>query len=342
MMMKQRIFLLLTLVMVSGLSAKSQQRSLYSQYMFNDLAVNPAVAGVRNFIPLHFSVRRQWMGIREAPSVQNLSGHGYIGKDFGLGVNFYNQTAGPSRRAGFEFSTAYHIDLTEGGEEARSHCLSFGLAASMFQYVIDKNQLTTDLPDDPAIVGVVNNQVIPEANFGAYYQKGPFYAGFSVFNLLQTKRFLIDNPYNTFQQVRRTYYLTSGYRYKASDGITLDNSVMLQSMESLAKVSFQKGNSAIPFQFDINSRIIYKDLVFFGLSYRFKDAMVGHVGIQRPSFRIAYSYDYSVSSFVDYNSGSHELGLTLFLVPSVGTGTAVVPPKRGEQSPRRTIQFKKN
>ena len=44
---------------------KSQQVSLNSQYLYNDFAINPAVAGTKVYSPLSFSFRRQWMDIDE-------------------------------------------------------------------------------------------------------------------------------------------------------------------------------------------------------------------------------------------------------------------------------------
>ena len=58
-----------------------QQTALNSQYMFNDFAINPAVAGTKNYTPLSLSFRRQWMGIDEAPVTQHLMAHTYIGEN---------------------------------------------------------------------------------------------------------------------------------------------------------------------------------------------------------------------------------------------------------------------
>ena len=212
----------------------------------------------------------------------------------------------------------------------------------MQQYGIDRTQLTTDQPNDQAIANVPAAQVLPEANFGVWLQhQNKYYVGFSATNLVQTKRFINVNPYNVYNQVKRTYYLMGGYRFKLSEHMVLEPSAMLQTMESLLKLSFKKGDFAIPFQTDINSRLIFNNLFYFGVSYRVKDAIVGMAGIQKPSFRIGYSYDYTLSGLTNYNSGSHEIGLTLFL-ESVPRGDGNMKIKRGEQIPRRTLQFKRD
>ncbi len=68
-------------LIILGLSTiKSQQIGLTSQYLFNDFAINPAVAGTKSYSPLSISFRRQWLGIDEAPVTQNLMYHTFLGE----------------------------------------------------------------------------------------------------------------------------------------------------------------------------------------------------------------------------------------------------------------------
>ena len=73
---------------------KSQQVSLNSQYLYNDFAINPAVAGTKVYSPLSFSFRRQWMDIDEAPVAQNFMYHTYAGDNMGIGGHIFNDVAG--------------------------------------------------------------------------------------------------------------------------------------------------------------------------------------------------------------------------------------------------------
>src|ERR1700741_3271021 len=60
--------------MLLGLSARSQQPSVYSQYMFNMMSVNPAYAGhIQGVSSLNLLYRRQWAGIEGAPTTASLS-----------------------------------------------------------------------------------------------------------------------------------------------------------------------------------------------------------------------------------------------------------------------------
>ena len=57
-----------------------QQISMYSQYMFNDFSINPAVAGSEAYAPVALSFRRQWAGMKDAPVTQTLSAHTFMGE----------------------------------------------------------------------------------------------------------------------------------------------------------------------------------------------------------------------------------------------------------------------
>ena len=61
----KRIFIT-SICLLVVLTYKSQQNSMTSQYLFNDFAINPAVAGTKSYSPLSISFRRQWVGIDEA------------------------------------------------------------------------------------------------------------------------------------------------------------------------------------------------------------------------------------------------------------------------------------
>src|SRR4051812_12794491 len=47
--------------------ASAQQDAMFSQYMFNQLAINPAYAGSRNVLAATAIYRNQWVGIEGAP-----------------------------------------------------------------------------------------------------------------------------------------------------------------------------------------------------------------------------------------------------------------------------------
>jgi Type IX secretion system membrane protein PorP/SprF len=61
-------------------------------------------------------------------------------------------------------------------------------------------------------------------------------------------------------------------------------------------------------QLDLNAKVRYRDLVWAGLSYRNKDAMVLMAGATLlKNWDVAYSYDITTSELRKYSGGSHEV-----------------------------------
>ena len=75
----------------------AQQDPQYSQYMFNQLSINPAYAGSKEAISSSIFLRRQWVGVDGGPATGSLTVHGPMAKKkvepntvikFGLGFLF--------------------------------------------------------------------------------------------------------------------------------------------------------------------------------------------------------------------------------------------------------------
>lgn len=297
-------YILVFLIAFCAVSVSAQQLALSSQYIFNDFILNPAIAGVKDYLPVTLGVRRQWMGIKEAPVTQNVSAHGYVGLNLGCGGYIINEVTGPTKRTAANFSVAYHLKLSKGMGKSRKapKILSFGLAAMLSQHRYDVQKLTTYEPDDAAVLNTLNYQVIPDANVGVYLHQGnDYYLGLSAFHLVQTKRDLFEVVTPFDNGYKRTYYFTGGYNYIANKDFSIQPSVLFQIIE------------ATPFQVDLNAKFIYQKQYWFGIGYRLKDAITASIGIQKNIFRFGYSYDYTLSDLKAFNTGSHEISLTVFL-----------------------------
>lgn len=274
----------------------AQQISLNSQYLFNEMLVNPGATGSKDYIPVQLSFRKQWVNFPGSPTTQALSSHAAIAKNMGFGGTIFNDVAGPSRRTGMNINGAYHLRL----DKRDQHKLGFGLGVSLTQHLIDVNQLDTYLPDDPAVLRGYNNQLVPDANFGLFYRfldKG--YAGLSAHNLVELKRDLYDFQTAFVNPLERTYYFLGGYNFAFGDKWGLKTSTLVQMIETTTT------------QFDVTAIGVYNNMVWLGASYRHTDAVAVLVGGQAGPFRFGYSYDYTLSDIGDYSQGSHEIFLEL-------------------------------
>lgn len=289
--MKNRI-IILGIGLLTFSWAFSQQIALNSQYMFNEFSFNPAVAGTKNFAPLTFSFRRQWMGMDEAPVTQNLSFHSFVGKNTGAGVQLYNDVAGPTRRTGLSGTFSYAIQTSEKTR------LSFGLSASVTQFMMDRDKMTTELPDDIAVLNNTSNQLIPDFNFGAYWYGERHFLGVSGYNLLQSESDLYDISAVVTSTLDRTIFAHGGYTFPVGSSFAIEPSAMMRYMFNA------------PMSFDANLRFILKDAYWLGGSYRYQDAISIMIGADLGVLEMGYSYDLGMSNLATYNNGSHEIFIT--------------------------------
>lgn len=290
-------YLALLFLGVAGITS-AQQISLNSQYVFNEMLVNPGATGSKDYIPIQLGFRKQWSGFEGAPVTQALSVNSKIGKKMGLGGSLFNDVAGPSRRTGLNVNTAYHLQL----DQRNNHKLGLGIGISLTQHIIDVNRLTTYLPDDPAVLAGYNNELVPDANVGVfYYFKDKAYAGVSAYNLVQMDRDLYDFDNSIGNPLVRTYYFLGGYNFSLSENFGLKASTLVQGIET--------GTA----QFDVTAIGTFKDMVWLGASYRHTDAVAFMIGGQAGPFKFGYSYDYTLSDIGNYSNGSHEVFLELQL-----------------------------
>ena len=288
--MKKRLYtILFGSFLLTNINA--QQIALNSQYMFNDFVINPAVAGTKNYAPMTFSFRRQWMGMDEAPVTQHLTIHSFIGKNTGAGAYVFNDVSGPTRRTGFSGAFSYQIQTGNASK------LSLGLSASVTQFVLDQNKLFTETPGDVAIQNSTNNQLIPDFNFGAYWYGERFHLGITAFNLMESKNDLFDLTTPVSNVLNRAFYLTGGYTFDVGDKFKIEPSTLFRYMLNA------------PYQVDVNLRGIYNDGYWLGASYRLQDAISVMFGADLGVFMVGYSYDLTMSKLSTYNSGTHELFL---------------------------------
>lgn len=93
----------------------AQQQAMFSQYMFNTLAINPAYAGSQESISLTALMREQWVGLEGAPSTQTFSAHSpFKEKRIGVGLIFLHDKIGVTHQSGVYASYAYKIPLRKG------------------------------------------------------------------------------------------------------------------------------------------------------------------------------------------------------------------------------------
>ncbi|MBK7970860.1 MAG: type IX secretion system membrane protein PorP/SprF [Bacteroidetes bacterium] len=63
-------------ILLGSLSAQAQFEPQFTQYMFNEMFINPAYAGSREQVAATMLYRNQWVGLEGAPKTQTASING--------------------------------------------------------------------------------------------------------------------------------------------------------------------------------------------------------------------------------------------------------------------------
>jgi type IX secretion system PorP/SprF family membrane protein len=280
------LFLFYALVVADS---KAQLPSLYSQYMFNGLAINPAYAGSAEALSVTALARKQWTGVDGAPTAFTFSAHAPVRKEkMALGMLLNSTSVSIFNQTSFNVVYAYRILFSE---KAR---LSLGLQAGLNSYSAQYSKLTAKNPNDPSLTGSDYTSITPNFGTGIYFSNSKFYAGLSVPSITSS---LIKTKYAVNDLVlKNAYFLTAGYV------ITLSNDFKLKPC-ILAKYV-----SGTALQLDLHTNILFREVLWLGVSYRTSNAMSFLIQINATDqFRIGYAYDHNIGNYSLLQSNSHEV-----------------------------------
>jgi type IX secretion system PorP/SprF family membrane protein len=262
------------------LTANAQQSGIYSQYMFNGLALNPAYAGHDDVLSLTFLGRAQSVGLDGSPKTQTFSAHTpIIGQKVGLGFQLYHETIGVSEQTGTYLSYSYRLNF-------KNYTLSFGLQTGVNFYNSDYSMLLINDPGDPTFSNDLRETIF---NFGSgvMLNNESFFAGLSVPQMLSAR--------NEITQEQPIFFY-GGYIWNLSTFIKFKPSALL------------KVESGRTVELDLNASVLFNDLLWAGVSFRPANALVFMFEFQATEqLAIGYAYDATVNSLRTAESGSHEL-----------------------------------
>ena len=106
-------FLLCWIVLTTSAPLFAQQEASFSQYMFNQQAVNPAYVGAQDFTQITLLNHTQWINLEGAPETQALSAGTRLSDKIGIGISAVNDKIGPAQNTTTSIDFAYHISLND-------------------------------------------------------------------------------------------------------------------------------------------------------------------------------------------------------------------------------------
>lgn len=276
-------------------NANAQLEPQFTQYMFNEMFINPAYAGSREAISLTAAYRNQWVGMDGAPVTQTFSAHAPLrSKRIGIGLSVLNESIGVTHDLGAYANYAYHIPLKKAA------IFSLGLQAGVIRH--QEQLLDVKIQDygDNSFIANTPELTLPNVGFGMYYHTKTLYLGLSIPRLMQNKiditaAKMVANKVNIPYW---HYYFMGGYVYQLTDGIKLKPTFMLKAV------------NGAPLEADIGLHTLLNEVFWLGASYRTKDSWAAITSFQiTKQLRMGYSYDYSIQGLQKYNSGTHEITL---------------------------------
>lgn len=273
-------------------TAYGQYEPQFTQYLNNELFINPGYAGSRGFPSAGILYRDQWAGMEGAPRTATFSLHApFFYKKMGLGLCVMNDRIGVTNQTSAFFNYAFHLPVSETGK------LAFGLQGGIVNVREKLLDVVTIDPNDPEFSNNIVDKTMPNFGFGMYYHTNRFYLGLSIPRFLENK---ID-PYalkivsNKFNTQYWHYYLFSAFVFPVSPSVMCKPAIIIKASEGA------------PLEADLNFNVLVKQLFWIGAGYRTGDAVALLTQFQiTKQLRFGYSYDYTLTKLNNYNAGSHE------------------------------------
>lgn len=293
--MKKHILLFMSIVFLFLLKEKlvAQQDPQYSQYMFNQMAINPAYAGSKEAISAATFLRTQWTGIEGAPKTETVTIHGpFAKKKVGIGGAIIADQIGPTKSIGIMGSYAYRIQIKNGK-------LSFGLRAGVYNYTYNWDAITYKDQADVYNTHTQTSKVVPTADAGIYYYTRTEYIGFSATHLYNGKLTSVSNLSGDDARFSRHYFLTAGKAWAFGDNLVFNPSICV------------KGAKGSPLNLDVNLSFFLDKKLWLGISGRSNKDMVVYTQINlTEKLKLGYAFDFGLSSIAKIGNGTHEVMLS--------------------------------
>ncbi|WP_442590646.1 PorP/SprF family type IX secretion system membrane protein [Pedobacter sp. AW31-3R] len=304
----------------------AQENPRFTQYIFNNYLINPAISGIDNYIDVKLGHRTQWKGLQGAPVTNYISVHAPIGDDFvrssinsfgggynplsrsyvnqytsaephhGIGFYAITDKAGQIRQTNASVTYAYHIGLSN------TLNLALGVSGGFSSIGVDVPNIRVDNTSDPLLSADYNNKIRPDVGAGLWLYTPKLFLGVSAKQLLGYRSATENNANNLITYQMTSFYGTAGYKIFIDEDIAAIPSIM---------VSYTANT---PTAIDGNVKFAYQDRLWIGGSYRNNDSFSFLAGFNMASLvNLSYSYDVTTSGLRSVNSGTHEIVLGFLL-----------------------------
>lgn len=291
---QNRAMRILSAIVVASLAltATAQQDPMYSMYMWNMMAIQPAYAGSADVLNATALSRIQWAAIEGAPTTQSLSLHSPLNaRTIGLGGNLAHD------RIGRTYTTSAFADIAYRMRVNGNTRLALGLNAGINHAYVANSKVENTDPNDPTFQADISGRICPNFGFGAYLWSKKGYVGLSVPKLLLNYlgRYSQDGMSSQFIQEATHIFLTAGYVFPMGT-VKFKPSIMIKASEGA------------PLSGDVSATVFLQDKFILGAAYRYGDSFTGILALQATNqIRVGYAYDMGISLLNRRANGAHEV-----------------------------------
>jgi len=313
---------------VTFMAVNAQQMPQYSQYMKNPYMINPAAAGMYNFIDVTAGGRMQWLGFSDAPKTF----YAYASADLKGKRSKYNPSLRVNYGAVRNPEAIYSSELKHalGGSIVVDQYGAFQYMKGAVTYAFHMPVSSKMFLSFGANVGLSNRSFLKsraqtlnnmtgvgtdatydtyasqrdlntlDIGAGLYLYSSNLFLGVAADQL--TKGFVKLGSNGANIDPRMHFNFVVGYKFKVSSKMTLTPSVLAKYIKPS------------PLSIEGSLMLEWNNRVWYGLSYRYQDAVVAFVGMNITNMlKFGYSFDFSTSRFNKHSFGGHELNIGLML-----------------------------
>ncbi|MGB5242431.1 MAG: type IX secretion system membrane protein PorP/SprF [Lutimonas sp.] len=300
-MIKKSLLILFLLLILKGHSQETFPVN-FDYLSDNVYLIHPAAAGIGNCGKFRLTYGQSFFGIENGPSLQTLNFHNRFWEKAAVGAIIFNDQNGYHAKRGFLGTYAYHLAFDKG---YHLNQLSFGLSFMYLQNSVDQSDFFTD---DPIISGNTETSNYFNADFGLSYHNLNYFGYFTIKNILESKRDLVNSSLET-ENLRR-YLFTIGGVLNQNKDYFFEPSIMGQYIEYTKETWV-----------DFNLKTFRKlnregNQLWVALSYRqsFDSSdleslkqITPMVGVNINRWLLSYNYTHQLGDVVFQNSVNHQI-----------------------------------
>lgn len=286
-----RILFFSACLVLCCLPLRAQNNSpIFTQQLFSPVNFNPAAVMQNPVVEASLYGRMQWVGFKGAPKDIMLNVSGYLPEiKSGISGSVVGESFGPALMLNAKVGYSYHLHM------GRKNYLTFGLNVGFIFKSFSGDRLVSEDGSDPYLEYEDLNDVKPDVDFGLVFTFNKFQFGLSA-NHLTAWAYNRQKDYFAPQEA---YYAFVRFQGDVNAKFALDPYICAYYANG-----FLKAEAVLNFRF--------LDLFWIGGGYRYNDAVVMMAGVKIGKvFSLGYSYDLSMGSLRKWNSGSHEVFLSL-------------------------------